>query len=137
MIHALLSFRYKTLSKEHEGFYIYRDSKMNKKKAILAARLSDDDTQPPQLMKFGITRPNTGLSRDNESLSEMRVTYYKTTPEKAEKYWIYQYNSSSDECKYVTSILIRQFNKFLTFFLFADMLSLAEYVEHPGLPTVM
>ncbi|KAJ6650177.1 Protein strawberry notch like 1, partial [Pseudolycoriella hygida] len=88
----------KTLTKEHEGFYIYRDSRANKRKAILAARLTDDLTLPSALIMFAVHRPNTGLSMRNESLAHISRTYYKTTPEKAKQPWTYQYNVSSKEC---------------------------------------
>lgn len=79
---------------------------MGKKKAVLAARLSDDDTLPPQLMMFVVYRPNTGISQSNQSLSKLESYYYKTTPEKAKKHWIYQYNQSSEECEYVTVVFL-------------------------------
>lgn len=85
----------------HEGFYIEQDAKVNKKKAILAIRLSDDDEQPAHRMMFGVYRPNTGLSATNESLAQIERSYEVTVADAAKDAWIHQYELSATLCKYV------------------------------------
>ncbi|KAG4074462.1 hypothetical protein HA402_015751 [Bradysia odoriphaga] len=90
-----------TLTKAHEGFYLSNDS-MNKRKAMLIARLSDDDAQPKHLMMFGLYKPHTGASGStSESLEYILRNYHKTTPEKAKDAWNYQYEWSVEKCSHL------------------------------------
>ncbi|XP_037040157.1 protein strawberry notch-like [Bradysia coprophila] len=93
--------RSQTLTKAHEGFYISNDA-MNKRKAMLIARLSNDDSQPKNLMMFGLYKPHTGASgSSSESLEYILRNYHKTTPEKAKDAWNHQYEASVEKCTHI------------------------------------
>ncbi|XP_016944641.3 protein strawberry notch homolog 1 [Drosophila suzukii] len=98
---ALAKYR-KEGQHEHDGFYVLQHLRHNKNSSILCLQAQSNSSDATSgKINLQIYRPNTGPQVRLEALSSISSRYVKVDPEKAQVFWLQQYDFCLNKCSHV------------------------------------
>ncbi|XP_050741416.1 protein strawberry notch homolog 1 isoform X3 [Drosophila biarmipes] len=98
---ALAKYR-KEGQHEHDGFYVLQQLRHNKNSSILCLQAQSNSSDATSgKINLQIYRPNTGPQVRLETLSSISSRYVKVEPEKAQEFWLQQYDFCLNKCSHV------------------------------------